>query len=169
MVEDISDPISVPMALTHISEHVEQCIRENGDVKATNLCRDSRLWWHAEDEAGIPAEERILIRTNLRNRLLSYIDFSKFPPPSQYVQGWPIQLWEALIASIDSKALLYALTKSQAYNVRAFSSLMGETFFSNLTNDDKRGQGTVTTDEFSSSVGNAVEQMQTRLDPQMKF
>jgi hypothetical protein len=44
------------------------------------------------------------------------------------------------------------------YNVKAFSSLMGETFFSDLTNDDKRGQGTVTTDEFSSSVGNAVEQ-----------
>lgn len=166
MVEDISDPMSVSMALTHISDSVENSMRDNGDIKAADLCKDIRQWWHAEDEPGIPAKERILLRSSLRKRLLSYIDFGHFPPPTQYIQGWPIQLWEALISSIDAKALLYSLTKTNTYNSRAFSSLMGETFFSELTNDDKRGQGTVTTEEFGYFVGNSVEQMQTRLDPE---
>ena len=52
-----------------------------------------------------------------------------------------------------------------AYNVRAFSSLAGETFFSELSLNDKRGQGTVTTEEFGQFVGNSIEQMQARLDP----
>lgn len=81
-----------------------------------------------------------------------------------YIKGWPAQLWEALISNIDAKTFLYSLCKKNAYNVRAFSSMMGETFFAELTNQDKSGHGTVTVDNFSFFLGCAVEQMQTRLD-----
>ncbi|WAR15570.1 hypothetical protein MAR_005675 [Mya arenaria] len=82
-----------------------------------------------------------------------------------HVNDWPLQLWEALIAHIDAKALLYSVCHGGTYNVRAFSSLAGETFFSELTLNDKRGQGTMTTEEFGQFVGNSIEQMQARLDP----
>lgn len=75
-----------------------------------------------------------------------------------------MQLWEALIANIDAKAHLYSLVHGGSYNVRAFSSLIGETFFSELTLNDKRGQGTVSALEFGQFIGNATEQVHVRLD-----
>ena len=75
-----------------------------------------------------------------------------------------MQLWEALLASIDAKAYLYAMIHGGTYNVRAFSSLIGETFFSEITLNDKRGQGTVSALEFSQYIGHATEQIQVRLD-----
>lgn len=48
-----------------------------------------------------------------------------------HFKGWPIQLWEAIISNIDAKTLLkYAICQGNAYNVRSFSSIIGETFFS---------------------------------------
>lgn len=47
-----------------------------------------------------------------------------------HFKGWPIQLWEAIISNIDAKTLLkYDICQGNAYNVRSFSSIIGETFF----------------------------------------
>lgn len=105
------------------------------------------------------------MRENLRQRLLSHVQFNKFPPPTKYVAGWPLQLWEALIAHIDAKTLLYSLCHNGTYNVRAFSSLVGETFFSELVLHDKTGCGTVTAAEFGRFIGAASEQLHVRHDP----
>ncbi|KAJ8311131.1 hypothetical protein KUTeg_011317 [Tegillarca granosa] len=167
MVEDVIDPMSVPMAVTHFSSEV---MRDNGDIHAADLCHDVRNWWKAEDEAGISAIDRIKMRFCLRDRLLRDVDFSKFPPPTKYVNGWPIQLWEVLIASIDSKSILYSLTKTGTYNTRAFSSMMGETFFSEVANQDKHGgHGTLTAAEFEHFMGSVIEQMHIRLDSNRSF
>lgn len=71
------------------------------------------------------------MRTTLRERLLSGFDVSNltFPPPSSYVDGIFLQLWEALLIDIDAKCQLYSLALLRSYNTRAFSSTMGETFF----------------------------------------
>lgn len=165
MVQEIVEPMSVMMALTHFSEQVELEMRNNGDVVAADLCRDIRHWWLSEDEPGISAKERVRMRMNLR-RLLSHVKFDQFPPQTVSISGWPLQLWEALIANIDAKSLLYALCHNGTYNVRAFSSMMGETFFSELTLADKRGHGTVTSEEFGQFIGTSIEQLQLRLDPE---
>ncbi|XP_052224856.1 uncharacterized protein LOC127840477 [Dreissena polymorpha] len=165
MVEEVSDPMSASMAATYFSEEVEREMIHLGDEKTADLCRDIRLWWAAEDTAGISAKDRVVNRLMLRNRLINNYDFGSFPPATMYINGWPIQLWEALIAHIDAKIILYSLCHGGTYNVRAFSSLAGETFFSELTLNDRRGQGTVTTEEFGRFVGNSIEQMQARLDP----
>ena len=81
-----------------------------------------------------------------------------------YVRGWPTQLWEALSASIDAKSIFYALCKQETYNTRAFSSMMGETFFSELTNEDRRGHRTVSVEDFAYFLGTSIKQMQARLD-----
>ncbi|KAJ8309057.1 hypothetical protein KUTeg_013931 [Tegillarca granosa] len=129
MVEDIVDPMSCEMALTHFSEEVENAMLQNGDSQAASLCNDIRTWWDAEDRPGIPAGTRILMRSRLRSRLISYFQIVKFPPQAGYVNGCPSQLWEALISNIDAKSILFALCRNHSYNVRAFSSMMGETFF----------------------------------------
>ncbi|MEW8548344.1 MAG: hypothetical protein AB2693_32980 [Candidatus Thiodiazotropha sp.] len=57
MVEEIVEPMSVSMAVTHFSESVENVMRQNGDASAADLCRDIRHWWKAEDDPGIPASD----------------------------------------------------------------------------------------------------------------
>ena len=83
-----------------------------------------------------------------------------------YIGGWPAQFWEALLASMDAKTWLYSLCHGGTYNVRAFSSMIGETFFSEVTMNDRRGQGTVSCQEFEQFIGNIIEQVQVRLDPE---
>ena len=104
-------------------------------------------------------------RDLLRSRLLSHVNFGKFPPPTMHVAGWPWQLWEALISHIDAKTQLYFLCHGGSYNVRAFSSLIGETFFSELSLHDKTGCGTVSAEEFGRFIGTATEQLHVRLNP----
>ena len=160
MVQEVVEPMSTMMAATHFSEPVEIEMRNNGHVEAANLCRDIRMWWKAEDDPGIQASDRILMRKGLRDRLLRSVHFDRFPPRTQYIKGWPIQLWEALLSNIDAKSQLYAICHSGTYNVRAFSSLMGETFFSELTLNDKTGHGTVTAEEFGQFIGSTIERLQ---------
>ena len=166
MVDEITDPMSVSMAVTHFSEAVELQMRANGDINSADLCNDIRRWWEAEDKAGIPAIERMRLRDCLRKRLLSRISFGRFPPESMFIYGWPWQLWVGLLANMDAKILLYSLCHGGSYNVRAFSSMIGETFFSELTLNDKRGQGTVSCEEFGQFIANTAEQVQVRLDPE---
>ena len=165
MVEEVVEPMSTMMAVTHFSESVETEMRSNGDIAAAQLCSDIRTWWNSEDSPGIPASQRVEMRIKLRQRLLGHLPFDQFPPPGMFAKGWPLQLIEAVIANIDAKCLLYALCHKGTYNVRAFSSMMGETFFSELCLYDKRGQGTVTAEEFRNFIGSTVEKIQIRLDP----
>jgi hypothetical protein len=166
MVDELLDPMSVTMARTHFSETVEREMRRNGDISTADFVKDVRMWWIANDDPGIPALERIDMRINLRQRLLSGFDVSSptFPPPSSYKDGVPLQLWEALLIDIDAKCQLYALALQKSYNVRAFSSMMGETFFSELTLQDSKGHGAVSCEDFSRFIGLAIEQMHGRLD-----
>lgn len=169
MIDCIFEPMSVTTAVTHFSESVESEMEKNGDIQVAELCRDIRQWWKAEDDPGIPANVRVSMRMNLRKRLLSYVDFGQFPPPGSHINGWPSQLWEALVSNIDAKILLYVLCRKQTYNVRAFSSMMGETYFSELTLYDRRGHGTVTTEEFGQFIQTSIEKLHMRLDPERYF
>ena len=81
-----------------------------------------------------------------------------------FINGWPTQLWEALLANIDAKALLYILCKTGTYNARAFCSMSGGTFFSEVTQSDRRGHGTLTTTELGLFIGTTIERIQLRFD-----
>jgi hypothetical protein len=101
IVEDVIDPMPVPMAITHFCSEVENVMRDNRDLQAASLTQCIRSWWHSEDQPGIQAADRIKMRIPLRNRLLADVDFGLFPPRTMYIKGWPTQLWEALVASMD--------------------------------------------------------------------
>lgn len=78
MVEDVTDPMSAAMAITHFSLPVENEMRKNGDTAAASLCYDIRCWWEAEDSPGIPSATRVAMREPLRTRLVSKVDFSRY-------------------------------------------------------------------------------------------
>jgi hypothetical protein len=111
-----------------------------------------RQWCESDDKAGIPASTKVEMRQSLKKRLLQKVDFGKFPPVTMYAGGWPMPLWEAILANIDTKCFLYSLSHGGTYNVRAFSSMIGETFFSELTLNDKRGQVDETCKEFGQFI-----------------
>eukprot|EP00105_Crassostrea_gigas_P040772 XP_019924920.1 PREDICTED: uncharacterized protein LOC109619408 [Crassostrea gigas] len=50
-----------------------------------------------------------------------------------------------------------------------FCCMVAETFFSELTMNDMRGQGTVSCQEFGQFIGNSIVHIQIRLDPERKF
>ncbi|KAH3725520.1 hypothetical protein DPMN_051364 [Dreissena polymorpha] len=137
---------------------------KSGNIEEASLCKDVRDCWRAEDEPGIPAADRVHLRMPLRRRLLSRLDVGTFPPPGVYVRGWPSQFWETILANIDAKTQLYSLVRQKSYNTRAFSSLVGETFFLELTLYDRRGHGTVSASEFQSFTGTAIEKLHMRFD-----
>ncbi|XP_078700748.1 uncharacterized protein LOC144927280 [Branchiostoma floridae x Branchiostoma belcheri] len=84
--------------------------------------------------------------------------------------GCPWQLWEDTVTSIDAHMLLYPLVQQGTYNQRAFSSLLCEQFFSEMTGDDKTGhQGTLTARELTRHFGTVCEMLATRLDPHRKW
>lgn len=112
MIEDIIDPMSVSMAVTNFSEPVQHVMIENGDIEAASLCHDVRNWWSAEDDPGIAAMTRIEMRKGLRQRLLSHVNWNELPSPTMFIKGWPIQLWEAIVANVDAKALLYGVCQN---------------------------------------------------------
>lgn len=87
MVDCILEPMSVLVANTHFSEAVEREMRQLGYREEAELCNDVRMWWCAEDEPGIPAKQRMQLRSALQQRLLSRMDFSVFPPPGMYING----------------------------------------------------------------------------------
>lgn len=43
MIQEIVDPMSASMAITHFSEQVESVMRSNGDIASADLCRDVRM------------------------------------------------------------------------------------------------------------------------------
>ena len=47
-----------------------------------------------------------------------------------------------------------------------FASMMGETYFSELTLYDRRGHGTVTTEEFGQFIQTSAEKLHMLLDPE---
>lgn len=164
MVEEIVDPMSVSMTRTYFSETIEKEMHKHGFTSEADFCRDVRQWWESNDDPCISSMSRIRLREPLRKRLLQNIDFTKFPPSTSYIKGIPIQLWEALLIDIDAKHQLYGLTESAAYNVRGFSSMMGETFFAEFTLHDSRGHCAVTCQDFSAFIDQAIEQMNALLN-----
>eukprot|EP00058_Branchiostoma_floridae_P000620 XP_002586108.1 hypothetical protein BRAFLDRAFT_110010 [Branchiostoma floridae] len=112
----------------------------------------------AHDQPGISAAERANMRFRLRSFLMHGVSFHTFPPPGRYIYsaaiGYPWQIWEDTVASIEAHMILYPLVKQGSYNQRAFSSSLCEQFFSEMTGDDKTGHcGTLTAVELTRHFG----------------
>lgn len=133
LVNDLIDKQSNGFARATFSEQVQEKMEGLGFEKEAKFCEYVRNWYEADDSKGIPAEGRIERRLRLRSFLLDPVDFSLFPPYGQFVMGMSKQMYEGFLQNIDTKNLLYLLTKQNTYNVRAVGSLQNETFFGQMS------------------------------------
>ncbi|XP_035692098.1 uncharacterized protein LOC118426684 [Branchiostoma floridae] len=175
MVEDMLDAQSVPIACIFFSSEVQDKMVQLGFSTEALFVRHIREGLIvAHDQPGISAAERANMRFRLRSFLMHGISFHTFPPPGRYIYsaaiGYPWQIWEDTVASIEAHMILYPLVKQGSYNQRAFSSSLCEQFFSEMTGDDKTGHcGTLTAVELTRHFGTVCEILATRLDPHRKW
>lgn len=132
IVCDLIDKQNNAFAKKTFSIPVEEQMRKLNFNREAEFCKIIREWYEAEDTPGIPAVERVTRRLNLKNFLLKGVDFGMFPPPGMYIKGFPKVMFEAFLQRIDTTVQLYKVIKSGAYNSRAISSLVNETFFGEL-------------------------------------
>ena len=74
--------------------------------------------------------------------LTTDVHFDNFPPDfGKYVKGMPIQTFEAILLNISTRIQLYQFAHGGNYNTRSVSTLLNESFFSDLMRLDKEGHG----------------------------
>ena len=169
LVEDLVDRQSNAYAQKTFSLNVENVMRENGDETEANFCRMLREWYEAEDEPGIPSEERCRRRLELRAWLLSNIKIGSFPPPGSHINGIPLVMFEGLLTNIERRIQLFPFVKKGSYNVRALGSLENENFFGDFQDLDPSGSGVIRPDDVSAAISTACELSESRLDPNRYF
>ncbi|XP_061179529.1 uncharacterized protein LOC133188163 [Saccostrea echinata] len=150
-------------------EKVEEEMAKNGDYEEANFCHLIRQWREAEDIAGIPATERVKRVLNLRKWLLNGVDFGCFPPPGMYIKGIPKVTFESLLCNLEGHLYIYELVKEQTYCWRAYSSLIGESFFSEMTELDPSGKGVFTAAGVGQHMKRITQIHSMRLNPNRTF
>lgn len=165
IVIECIDKQSVAFAKRVFGEDVEQFMIKHGFEKEANFIRLIRRWFEAEDEPGMEACERCSRRIELRDYLLSAVNFGRFPPYTQYIKGIPIVTFESLLTNIDRKILLFKLLPNNMYNVRALGTQEVEQFFSTVRDLDPSGLGTPKPDDIPSMIAAASLLDNTRMNP----
>ncbi|KAK7092212.1 hypothetical protein V1264_008000 [Littorina saxatilis] len=138
-VDDLIDRQRNSFAQLTFSEPVQLEMRKNGHLQEADFCRMIRLWYRADDEGGIEADQRLEWRLSMRNWLLGRYDPAAFPPPAGYVGGVPTVTFEALLTNVERKIQMYAFAK--AFNTRSLTTLDAENFFGVLADMTPGGSG----------------------------
>lgn len=162
-VEDLIDKQSVANARTHFSQEVEDWMKKNEYIKASNLTRLIRNWYEASDNPGIPAARRICFLVEMRNFLLKDLDFSKFPPYTRYFKGIPCVTFEGMMIDIDSKIQLH--TMANGYNIRSVGSLAAETTVGVLQAMYPTSQVSIKARDVPELISSVVEVMTCKSNP----
>ncbi len=89
----------------------------------------------------------------------------KFPPEERYVSGIPCGAYEFIRCNLQAHLYMYRLVISGTYNWRARSSLIGESFFSQLSNADTARSGVLPIYAVGQHFGKVSEMHALVLDP----
>ena len=132
LVIDLLDKQSNAFARRTFSKEVEAIMSHHGYCEEAKFCRLIRNWYLAEDEPELSSSDRLRMRIEFRDYLLSKSDLSQFPPHGRDVGGMPRGMYEGFLQSIDTHIQLHAVVKGGACNTRSVSSLANETFFGEM-------------------------------------
>ena len=165
IVKECIDKQSVPFAQRMFGYDVEQFMRQNEFTKEADFVKIIRDWFEAEDSPGIPAKERCKRRLSLRDYLLEGVNFSMFPPVTQYMKGIPIVTYEALLVHLERKLQIFEYIPGHRYNVRALGTQEVEQFFSTIRDMDPSGLGTPKPDDIPGIMATAAYLDNTRMNP----
>ncbi len=169
LVCDLIDKQSNAFAQRTFSPQVENKMRELGYDSTANYCRLIRGWYQAEDEPGISSENRLKLRLEFREFLLSTFETDKFPPYGKHINGMPTGMFEGFLQGIDTSIQLYAVVKGGAYNQRSATSLCNETFFGEMSEREKTRQGCPKATEVPHEMSGLTELLHYRHNPNDRF
>ena len=121
------------------SENVEKFMSKKGYTKTVEFIKLVRHWHTACDSRGVRADVRVMLLYNMYSFHMGKTDFNSFPFPytGRYWQGMLIQTYEALLQNICTQIQLHSIAHNNTYNSRAISTLVNESFFSDLVRMDK--------------------------------
>ncbi|XP_033725248.1 uncharacterized protein LOC117315212 [Pecten maximus] len=167
LVEDLVDKQSVPNARTQFSMEVEKWLSANDYLHAANLARHVRNWYEASDKAGMLAFERVQKLLEMRDFLLTGIDFGQFPPPGRYIKQIPIVTFEGMCIDIDTKLQMYGMAGT--YNIRSVESLAAETTVGILQSLSPISQVPIKARDVPSLMSNVAEVMTCKMSTDRGF
>ena len=168
LVQDLLDKQSNGFAQRTFGKSVEEAMRELGYIEEANFCELIRNWYHAEDEPGIPAADRISMRIKFRQYLLDKCDLTRFPPYGKHVHGMPRSMFEGFVQHINTHLQLYGIVKGGAYNVRAVTSLANETFFGEMSDLEQTNLGCPKATQCLRLISTVTEHSHYRHNPQKR-
>ena len=122
------------------SKEVEAELNKNGDRKEANFVHLVRDWYEACDERDIHIYARLRSMEKFFRFLRGKVDWNDFPPPSNFIQGMPVQTYESIMQGISTRMQIFALSQTPV-NQRAISTLSIKSFFSDLTHMEFSGLG----------------------------
>ena len=108
IIEDQLDKQSSDLAKHFFSEDVENVLYKNKNYSEATFVHLTRNWYEACDKHGIATLQRLQYMQNMFNHLISWVDFTDFPPPSEYIRGMPIQTFEMILQNISTSMQLFA-------------------------------------------------------------
>lgn len=165
IVVDCIDKQSVAFAKRLFGEDVERFMNDNNFKEEAKFCRLIRRWYEAEDERGLEANDRCKRRLDLRNWLLDGVDFSRFPPLTQYIKGIPVVTYEGLLCHTERTIQLYSFCANNCYNSRSLGTQEVEQFFGTFRDLDPHGLGTPKPDDIPEMMTITMEINEQRLNP----
>ena len=133
IVEDILDRQSVQLALRFFSKRVQQALLDLGFLFESKFVSMVRDWYESSDSRGIKAKDRFKNLQTFYDFLEAKLDYSDYPPPSQYIDGIPIRTFECILHGISTRFALLNNSHKGYYAARAISTLGIESWFSEIS------------------------------------
>lgn len=169
VVEDILDKQSVDLSLRFFSRDVQNALDKLGFKSESHFVSLVRHWYESADARGIKPEVRFQHFQNLFDYLEAKIDYSDYPPPSQYIDGIPIRTFECLMHIISTRFALLSHCRKGYYVQRSISSLGIENWFSELSRSNFTTLGCPKSCDVPRLIAKLVEINAVKHDPHRGF
>ena len=119
-------------------------LRSTSYPKATQNLLTLSNWFamamSACDKRGLSADFRVGALYEMYEFLMQGVNFNGYPSKlsQRHFRGMPMPTYEALLQNINTHIQLYQYAHGNTYNAHSISTLANESFFSDLTQLDKR-------------------------------
>ena len=118
----------------------------------------------------ISADERVRGLYEMHMFLNEQVNFDKLPfNHNCYVEGMPIQTFEAILQNISTRIQLYKFASNSHYNTRSISTLSNESFFSDLPCDLIKSHGYPKACNIPHVMGHVVTLNYFKYNPNKNF
>ena len=167
---DQMDKQKVSVSKQFFCEDVEKILQNLGHTSEAAFVKIVRNWYAACDERGIHPLKRLEYLQAMQSHLLGRFDYyNSYPPPTRYIQGITVQMFEAILITVSTRFILYSISDIGHYNHRAISTLGIESFFSELTRMEFSGLGTPKSSDIPKLISHIVQLNQVKHDPDQGF